>query len=72
MPEKIVVPYVSKKTPHVVLSQASVPSLTTNNAGSAVIHPVVIVGVNGRKFRALLDGGASQSYVSSALIDLTL
>ena len=29
-----------------------------------------MVDVNGRKFRALLDSGASQSYVSSTLIDL--
>ena len=50
--------------------QASEPSLTTNIAGSSVIHPVVMVDVNGRKFRALLDSGASQSYVSSTLIDL--
>lgn len=49
--------------------QASEPSLTTNIAGLSVIHLVVIVDVNGRKFRALLDSGASQSYVSSTLID---
>ena len=29
-----------------------------------------MVDVDGRKFRALLDSGASQSYVSSTLIDL--
>ncbi len=29
-----------------------------------------MVDVNGRKFLALLDSGASQSYVSSTLIDL--
>ena len=39
--------------------------------GSSVIHPVVIVDVCGHKFRALLDSGASQSYVSSTLVDLT-
>ena len=50
--------------------QASEPSLTTNIAGTSVIYPVVIVDVNGRKFRTLLDSGASQSYVSSTLIDL--
>ena len=50
--------------------QASEPSLTTNITGSSVIHPVVIVDVNSRKFRALLDSGVSQSYVSSTLIDL--
>lgn len=50
--------------------QASEPSLKTNIAGSSVIHLVVIVDVNGRKFRAHLDSGASQSYVSSTLIDL--
>ena len=50
--------------------QASEPSLTTNITGSSVIHPVVIVDVNSRKFCALLDSGVSQSYVSSTLIDL--
>ena len=50
--------------------QASETSLTTNIAGSSVIHPVVIVDVNGRKFHALLDSGTSQSYVLSTLIDL--
>ena len=44
--------------------------MTTNIAGSSVIHPVVIVDVNGRKLHALLDSGASQSYVLSTLIDL--
>ena len=42
--------------------------LTTNIAGLSVIHPVVMV--NGRKFRALLDSTASQSYVSSTLVEL--
>ena len=46
-------------------------SLATNIIGSSVIHPVVIVDVYGHKFRALLDSGASHSYVSSTLIDLT-
>ena len=50
--------------------QVSVLSLTANIAGPSVIHPVVMVDVNGRKFRGLLDCGASQSYVSSTLIDL--
>ena len=44
--------------------------MTANIAGLSVIHPVVMVDVNGRKFRALLDSGASQSYVSSTLNDL--
>lgn len=48
----------------------SEPSLTTNIAGSSVIHPVVMVDVNGRKFRALFDSGGSQANVSSTLIDL--
>ena len=38
--------------------QASEPSLTANIAGSSVIHPVVMVDVNGRKFHALLNSGA--------------
>ena len=46
------------------------PSLTTNIMESSVIHPVVIVDVCGHKFRALLDSGASHSYVSSTLINL--
>lgn len=44
--------------------------MTTNIAGFSVIHLVVMVDVNGRKFCALLNSGASQSYVSSTLIDL--
>ena len=47
------------------------PSLTANIMGSSVIHPVVIVDVCGHKFRALLDSGASHSYVSSTLVELT-
>ena len=44
--------------------------MTTNIAGWSVIHPVVIVDVNDRKFCALLDSGAGESYVSSTFIDL--
>ena len=43
---------------------------TTNVVRSSLIHPVVVVKVNGHKFRALLDSGASHSYVSSTLINL--
>lgn len=35
-----------------------------------VVHPVVIVEIKGRKFRALLDSGASNSYVSETLVNL--
>ena len=42
----------------------------TNLVGSSVVCPVVMVDVNGRKFRALLDSGATHSYVSSTLNDL--
>lgn len=44
--------------------------MTTNVGNGAVVHPVVVVEIGGRKFRALLDSGASHSYVSSTLIDL--
>ena len=53
-----------------ICEQTSEPSLTTNVIGSSVVHPVIMVNVNGRKFRALLDSGASHSYVSSTLIEL--
>ena len=35
-----------------------------------VIHPVVIVSVEGINYRALLDTGSSSSYVSSILIEM--
>ena len=46
--------------------------MTANHIGlSAVIHSVVVVRINGYKFRALLDSGASLSYASSTAINLT-
>ena len=36
---------------------------------STVIHPVVVVTINGFKFRALLDSGASHLYASATAID---
>ena len=36
-----------------------------------VVHRVVLVEIDGQKFRALLDSGSSHSYVSSTVIDLT-
>ena len=45
--------------------------MTVNVGKAAVVHSVVIVEIGGRKFRALLDSGASHSYVSSTLVDLT-
>ena len=48
------------------------PGMTANHIGrSTVIHPVVVVRINGYKFRALLDSGASHSYASSTAIKLT-
>ena len=45
--------------------------MTANHVGeSAVIHPVVVVRVEGYKFRALLDSGASHSYCSSTFVKL--
>ena len=45
--------------------------MTTNHVGeSAVIHPVVVVRVEGYKFRALLDSGSSHSYCSSTFMKL--
>ena len=45
--------------------------LTAASAGnSAVIHPVVVVAVQGVKCRALLDTGAGSSYASAALLDI--
>ena len=51
--------------------QTREPGMTVNHIGnSAVIHPVVVVKINGYKFRALLDSGASHSYASATAIDL--
>ena len=36
---------------------------------TSVIHPVVLIKINGQTFRVLLDSGASHSYVSSTLIE---
>ena len=46
--------------------------MTANLVGDngAVVHPVVVVRIDGYKFRALLDSGASHSYISSTGIDL--
>ena len=45
--------------------------MTANHIGdTAVIHPVVVLKINGYKFRALLDSGASHSYASSTAIKL--
>ena len=47
------------------------PGMTANHVGeSAAIHPVVVVKVEGYKFRALLDSGASHSYCSSTFVKL--
>ncbi len=48
------------------------PGMTANHVGrSKVVHPVVVVRINGYKFRALLDSGASHSYASTTAIDLS-
>ena len=48
------------------------PGMTSSQVGkTSVIHPVVIVKVAGYKFRALLDSGASHSYVSTTFVKLT-
>ena len=39
-------------------------------AGENVRHPVVVVKVNGVKCRALLDTGATGTYISALLVDL--
>ena len=45
--------------------------MTATSAGkTAVIHPVVVVKVQGVKCRALLDTGAGSSYASAALLSL--
>jgi hypothetical protein len=45
--------------------------MTASHIGpSSVFHPVVVVRINGYKFRALLDSGASHSYASSTAINL--
>jgi hypothetical protein len=47
--------------------------MTTNHVGrSKVVFPVVVVRINGYKFRALLDSGASHSYASTTAIDLSV
>ena len=55
-----------------MLPPAREPGMTANHVGeSAVIHPVVVVRVEGYKFRALLlDSGASHSYCSSIFVKL--
>ena len=45
-------------------------ALTATHVGEKVCHPVVIVKVNGVKCRALLDTGATGSYISAFLLDL--
>ena len=47
------------------------PGTTANLIGdSSVIHTVVVISMRGYKFRALLDSGASHSYVLSTAIEL--
>ena len=54
-----------------MLPPAREPGMTANHVGeSAVLHPVVVVRVEGYKFRALLDSGASHSYCSSIFVKL--
>ena len=54
-----------------MLPPAREPGMTANHVGeSAVIHPVVVVRVEGYKFPTLLDSGASHSYCSSTFVKL--
>eukprot|EP00112_Aurelia_sp_Birch-Aquarium-sp1_P000365 Seg1032.2 transcript_id=Seg1032.2/GoldUCD/mRNA.D3Y31 product="hypothetical protein" protein_id=Seg1032.2/GoldUCD/D3Y31 len=45
------------------------PEMTAAN-NNTVIHPVVVIKVEGIKCRALLDTGSSSNYMSSTLLDL--
>ena len=45
-------------------------AMTAAHVGEKVCHPVVIIKVNGVKCRALLDTGATGSYISAFLVDL--
>ena len=50
-------------------TRAREQGMTANHVGNtAVTHPVVMVEVDGLKFRALLDSGASHSYASASFI----
>ena len=44
--------------------------MTAPHVGEKVCHPVVVVKVNGVKCRALLDTGATGTYISALLVDL--
>ena len=44
--------------------------MTAAHVGKKVCHPVVIIKVNGVKCRALLDTGATGSYISAFLVNL--
>ena len=45
-------------------------AITAAHVGENVCHPVVIIKVNGVKCRALLDTGATGSYISAFLVNL--
>ena len=45
-------------------------AMTAAHVGEKVCHPVVVVKVNGVKCRALLDTGATGTYISALLVDL--
>ena len=44
--------------------------MTATHVGEKACHPVVIVKANGVKWRALLDTGATGSYISAFLVTL--
>ena len=46
------------------------PGMTAAANNNTVIHPVVVIKVEGVKCRALLDTGSSSNYMSSTLLDL--
>jgi methionine synthase I (cobalamin-dependent) len=57
-------------TPQYVRHQLNLTANVINSESTCVVHPEVIVQVKGIKFRALLDSGASNSFVSETLVSL--
>ena len=61
----------SKETSHPICDRLGEQLMTATSTGkTVVIHPVVVVKVQGVKCRALLDTGAGSSYASAALLSL--
>ena len=51
-------------------SVIKIKKTSTSESEKHVIHPVVVVLVEGIKCRALLDTGSSSNYISSTLVEL--